>query len=245
MSVVNTVGIEMPDDFPTSAYNSVRDRLRGYSDRNPDATAWVEYGAGWNAVARRFKTMAEADERFTHQIIREQARKAAGKGSLTDNEMQLQEECLYTFFLNGYSTIESFCYAVFALGSLLRPAKFPVSTPDQLQAITPTLSQQKYASEFPGSSLSAVLTSLIPRDADLAYENWGKIRNILAHRVAPRRTIHLHLHEAPGADTTIDRPTEWGEIALDERTTKDRRAWLAVTLTRCVEAAHTFANDHF
>ena len=72
MPVANTVGIAMPDDFPTNAHNSVHDRLREYRNRNPDDPAWLECAAGWNAVARRFKTMATADEEFAQQIIAEQ-----------------------------------------------------------------------------------------------------------------------------------------------------------------------------
>jgi hypothetical protein len=245
MPVVNTVGIAMPDDFPTNAYNSVHDRLREYRNRNPDDPAWLEYAAGWNAVASRFKTMATADEEFAQQIIAEQVRQGSGKGSLSHDEMQLQEEYLYSFVLNGYSTIESFCYATFALGALLRPTKFPMSTDAHLQAINPALSQQKYASEFPGSSVSLILTSLVPRGADLAYQNWGKMRNVLVHRIAPRRSHYAHVHEGPGPDPMIDRPTEWGNIVLDERTTKDRRAWLAATLTRCIDAARSFSDEHF
>jgi hypothetical protein len=239
MALVNTIGINMPDDFPTDAYNGVHDRLREYRNRNPDSATWLEYAAGWNAVASRFKTMADADEQFTQQIITQRARQV----SLSHHEMQLQEEHLYRFFMNGHSTIESFCYAMFALGALLYPTKFPMSTYKQLQVISPALLQQKYASEFPCRRISVVLTALVSCDAD--YKNWRKIRNILAHRVVPRRTIHVHLHEGSRPDTMVNRPTEWGEIELDEETTQGRRLWLASTLIRCVEAAQTFATNHF
>ena len=125
MAIVNTIGINMPDDFSVDAYNDVHDRLREYSNRNP----WLEYTAGWNAVAMRFKTMGDADEQYIRQII------TAGRASLSHDEMQLQEECLYRFFMNGLSTIESYCYAVFAIGALLNSEKFPMSTKKESRAI--------------------------------------------------------------------------------------------------------------
>jgi hypothetical protein len=129
MTIVNTIGINMPDDFPVDAYNGVHDRLREYRSRNPAASAWLEYAAGWNAVAMRFKTMGDADEQYIRQII------TAGRASLSHDEMQLQEECLYRFFMNGLSTIESYCYAVFAIGALLNSEKFPMSTKKESRAI--------------------------------------------------------------------------------------------------------------
>ncbi len=239
MALVNTIGINMPDDFPTDAYNGVQDRVREYRNRNPDLPPWLEYATGWNAVASRFKTMADADKQFTGQIITQRARQV----SLSHDQMQLQEEYLYIFFTNGLSAIESFFYAMFAFGALVYPTKFPMSDYKQLQLINSSLVQKKYASEFPCCPISVVLTSLVSCDA--YYKNWRKIRDILAHRLVPRRTIHVHLHEGSGPDKMVDRPTEWGEIELDERTTGDRRSWLAATLIRCVEAAQTFANDHF
>jgi hypothetical protein len=131
--MVNTIGINMPDDFPTDAYNSVHDRLREYRNRNPDSAAWLEYAAGWNAVASRFKTMAEADKQFTLQLTTQGAR----RDSLLHYEMQMQEEYLYRFFMSGSSVIESFCYAVFAMGALLYPQKFPMLTSKQMRKITP------------------------------------------------------------------------------------------------------------
>ena len=80
--IVNTVGIDMPDDFPSVQYNCVHDNLRQYRDRDPDSAQWLEYAAGWNAVAIRFKSMADADEHFTCQIIEEQRRKSADTGGV-------------------------------------------------------------------------------------------------------------------------------------------------------------------
>jgi hypothetical protein len=88
MAVAQTIGIEMPDDFPTAAYNAVYVRLGRYQPRNP--ALWGEYAGGWNAVAIRFRTAASADEKFTASITRNFA------ASL--DERQLEEEALFSFF---------------------------------------------------------------------------------------------------------------------------------------------------
>ena len=69
MAIAQTIGIEMPSDFPTVPYNAVAGRLGGrYQSQNP--VVWGEYAGGWNAVAIRFRTAAGADERFTASIKR-------------------------------------------------------------------------------------------------------------------------------------------------------------------------------
>jgi hypothetical protein len=239
VAIAQTIGIEMPSDFPTVLYNAVAGRLGGrYQSQNP--VVWGEYAGGWNAVAIRFRTTAGADERFTASIKRTPAP--------PHDERQAQEEDLFAFFVNGYAAIESFCYAAFALGALLQPADFPMSSDGDLQAITPGKTQQKYAAHCAGSPLDAVLSGLVASKADPAYRNWGRIRNVLAHRAAPGRIQHAHIHEGPGAVPTPDQPAEWkmlGGLTLDERTTADRRKWLAGALAQCVRAADAFTQTHF
>jgi hypothetical protein len=62
MAISKTIGIDMPDDFPTSAHDAVGVKLGPYQPGNPEV--WTEYGGGWNAIAFRFKTAAMADDRF-------------------------------------------------------------------------------------------------------------------------------------------------------------------------------------
>jgi hypothetical protein len=236
MTLAQTIGIDMPHDFPTSAYNAVNVKLGPERPRDPDV--WGEYGAGWNAVASRFKMVADADDRFT-RLIRQNP---------SHNDIQAQQEALFTFFVGGYAVIESYAYATYAIGALIRPTDFPMLTDNDLRSISPISTQRKYAAHFVGTSIDLELTSFIEPNVDPAFQEWGLIRNVLAHRIAPSRRIHVSIHEGPRPDTTPVRPTEWkimGGLVLNERTTSDRRAWLAKTLVRLVNAADAFAQTHF
>ena len=46
MAISRTIGIDMPDDFPTTAYDVVNAKLGSYQQRNTNV--WTEYAGGWN-----------------------------------------------------------------------------------------------------------------------------------------------------------------------------------------------------
>ena len=121
-----SIGIDMPIDFPTNSHNAVAVKLGSYRPRAPDV--WAEHASGWNAVASRYKLASRADEKFTASIT---------LSVPTLDEYQVQAEALFIFFTAGYASIESFTYALFALGALLKPIDFPMSKPEDRKAINP------------------------------------------------------------------------------------------------------------
>ena len=68
MAISQTIGIDMPGDFPAAAHDAVSVKLGPYQPRDP--AVWTEYAGGWNAVAYRFKTTTVADGTFTASIRR-------------------------------------------------------------------------------------------------------------------------------------------------------------------------------
>ena len=155
MAIAQAIEIDMPHDFPTAAHNAVSAKLP-YQPDNP--SLWAEYADGWRAVAIRFKTAAGADKLFTASISKSSAP--------PPNERQIQEEALFTFFVTGYAAVESFAYALFALGAMLRPESFPMSTPRDLERITPTVTRQKFAAHFFGTTAEAKFSAVA---TDSAY----------------------------------------------------------------------------
>src|SRR5690349_17383537 len=115
---VNTVGLEMPDDFPADAYNAVHAAV-GAKPRPPGPMA--EWAGAWNAVAWRFMSLADNDAAFTDNVRRT-------GGGRTPSERYLQERELFSFFVTGLSTIESFCYGLYAVASMIDSANFPLAT---------------------------------------------------------------------------------------------------------------------
>ncbi len=223
MAISKIIGIDMPGDFPTTAHDAVGVKLGPYQTGNPDV--WTEYGGGWNAIAFRFKTATVADDRFTASI------RQFPQPPL--DEYQVQEEALFTFFVAGFAVIESFAFALFALGAMLQPANFPMSN---LQVITPTLTKNKFAAHFAGTPIEAALSALL---ADPTYENWRLIRNVLAHRTAPSRHHDLVLVTGRGGGQA--RSTKWqviGGLVLNDQTTSENRTWLATQLAKCIQATN-------
>jgi hypothetical protein len=226
----DAIGIEMPKDFPTEAHNMLVRKLGHYQPSNP--IVWSELAAGWNAVATRFSSTANADQVFTASI-------SSTNAFSSHDELHIQNESLFAFFVNGYAALESFAYAVFSIGALLRPSIFPMDTPAHLRAITPKATQSRFTDHFSNTSLEAKLSALL---IDPKFERWGLIRNVLAHRAAPARHHHMHI-----GGSSPDK-TDWeilDGIALNEQTTASERPWLAKTLTGCVVAAADFATANF
>jgi hypothetical protein len=51
MALLNTVGLEMPDDFPSNAVWRAHERVAKALGNENDA--WREFGGGWNGMAYR------------------------------------------------------------------------------------------------------------------------------------------------------------------------------------------------
>lgn len=227
---LKVVGLVPPVDFPAIAYDAVIQRLGGLGQNYPDA--WGVYVGGWNGLGRRFISCAYYDETFTESL-----QKFAGAPSY--QERQLQEHALFGFFVTGLSTIESFCYALHAIGSMINPSVFPVRTPQSKRNICPKsvlkgfLSEPKLSGDQMTSTLRAVLDSS-------EYDQWKDIRNLLIHREAPPRLIRLSVGGSSGSDDL------WVEdIPVNARTTRSRREWLSATMASLLCATDEFTARHF
>lgn len=234
MTIANTIGIEMPPEFPTNAYNAVNDKIK---ERHAQGAPWKEYAGGWNAVAIRYRAAADADDAFTASI---------GQGTGPSSaERFAQETALFSFFVNGLASIESFGYALHAIGAMLRPAEFPMATPDELRAVKPAVVRDRFAGQFPGAAVTASFAGLVIHGT---FKEWSDIRNVLAHRQAPPRDHYVSVNEGPQEGANDADWTAWrvlGGLALNDRTTTDKRVWLAGQLTDCVLAAKQFVMANF
>jgi hypothetical protein len=230
MTMSNAIGIDMPNDFRTDAHNEVVKKLDFYQPSNPDI--WSELAAGWKAVAIRFKAVANADQRYTVSINSKESFSSA-------DEIVVQQEALFAFFVNGYAALESFGYAAFAMGAMLRPADFPMRTSAQLRAINLNATESRFTTKFRGTVIEATLSALI---ADSNFKRWGLIRNVLAHRCEPPR----HHYVARGGTTPYK--TNWeiiDGVSIDAQTTAAYRRWLATILADCITAAEAFVTAKF
>jgi hypothetical protein len=111
--------IAAPDDFPADEFEAVYRKLGStYGDR-------AEYNlyiiGALNAIAYRFTALAEYDDSFRFLI------NAYGTGPGQPSR-HMQERDLFGFFSNAHSVFDAFCFALFAIGTLLDSANFPLYT---------------------------------------------------------------------------------------------------------------------
>src|SRR2546428_9732197 len=139
MQPLTTVGLSVPQDFPAGPYEGIHAVVskRLLFKDSPGS----EYAGAWNAVAYRYLACAESDEAFTKSIVK--------SASPPPPERYDQERELFSFFLNGLSSIESMCYAFFALASTLRPQEFPFASAQDWRMVTPEATAGAFRQAFP------------------------------------------------------------------------------------------------
>jgi hypothetical protein len=98
MAVLSINSLDMPPDFPAEKFEAVYKKLRDAYSGRPQHEELV-VGA-LNAVAYRFKSLAECDESFTDLI----------KAHASDQRRYEQERDLFGFFSNFYSVFDAFCF---------------------------------------------------------------------------------------------------------------------------------------
>lgn len=223
---LSTTELVMPADFAVVPYEAVSKRIES---RNTNDPAWVEYAGAWNAVRYRFHACVTHEEAFTRSI------KQAGDAP-PQPERYVQERELFNFFVNGLATIESLCYGLYTLGAIVDGASFPMQKP---YAITPQSTRKKFAARFPGEAVAGALARLVD---DPQFIAWNNIRNVLAHRSAPGRTIFASVGSVPTDPT----PAEWKgmNMVLDPQALAARREWLAATIRDLLIDADAFTSRH-
>lgn len=225
---LSAVDLVMPEDFAAEPYEAIHSRVAIRKENHPDT--WAEYSSAWNAVAYRFHACADHDEAYTESIRR------AGD-SPSQPERYIQEKELFDFFVNGLSAIESLCYGLFAIASMLNEGNFSMTTTKDKKSIKPETTTKQFAEAFPEEDVTHALAQMKCSDE---FSQWRRIRNILAHRSAPGRVVYL-------STKSSSRPSQWKtiDIQLDEETTASRRKWLAATISRLLKAADRFTKSRF
>ena len=208
----------MPSDFPAEPYESIQQRISvDLGESHPEPRKL--FASGWNAVRYRYLACTDHDRDFTHSIQQEQ----------THLERYHQERDLFGFFVTGLSTIESLCFALHAIGSIINPTKFRIRTDQDLTKIDPAKTARRFAASFQADSLTTALEHWTNSEE---FAEWRRLRNILAHRATPGREIYL--------GGPRNGSIEWSGIRIDQDTTASRRRWFSGTVRGLLEAADAF-----
>jgi hypothetical protein len=212
----SVLGFAMPEDFDIVRYEAVHSHVTAQKEAFPES--YRQFADAWRAIAYRFKSTAEHDLTFRESIQR------AGDAP-PQPERYIQERELFCFFVAGLAVLESLCYGLFAVASMLDADNFPVVTDEDLRSVTPIKATQKFARYFPGDGITNAMQGMIN---DTAYSEWKRVRNVLAHRTAPGRIIYFSVGSTPKPTM----PAHWKiGMQIDEGTTSSRRKWLPSVLT--------------
>jgi len=219
----------MPPDFPTTSFERTYSCARRRS--SSCASAFEHFNAAWNAISFRYLALCDDGEAFTASVI-------APDGGASLEQRYSQERHLFGLFSNGFSAFESFFYGMFAVGALLHPLEFPLATPKQQQAISPTSTEHAYARVFAGDPILPAFAAVL---TDTAYKEWREIRNILTHRTAPGRTIFVNV----GSDENLLARWKIYDIPLGAQTAPLRRGHAARLLSALLNASAVFTESRF
>jgi hypothetical protein len=226
VALLTTVGFEPAADFPGIPYERTHERLAPLAN-SPQAETWRQFGLAWNAVAFRHQACSEYDVAFRDLFDR----LGSNAGGL---ERYRQQRDLYGCVVNACSVVESFYYAAHAVGALVDVSAFPIGTPQAQRDIDPGKTAKRYRLKYADDEFTAVLDSVI---ADPPWAELNLLRNVLVHRAAPGKAVHLTAgHVAPAIPDQL-RLSDFhlANRDFDERLTRDCRSWVTRALrTLCL-----------
>ena len=217
--------LTIPGDFPAEAYRALHEIVHA-AERAPDVLE--QFDAAWAGVAIRFAGMARAGDQFCASL------RDAGRHPGAD-ELFRQEEALFGLVTNGVAAIESFGYAMFAAGAMVKPAAFPMATPVDRRNATLGSTMRLYSREFPEAAITrAFFWWCNSRE----FGWWKEVRGLLSQRVAPHRAVD------GGPAHSLTRGEWWLRAErVDLGFAAARRAWVAAALDGLLREANVFGES--
>jgi hypothetical protein len=204
----------------------------------------TQFEQAWQAVRHRYRLCAECNDEFKTLIGN--ASEIWRQSSMADEEQNYRvERCIYTFFVGALSVFESLGFCLYFVGNALMPARFPhVDNPRQISLAT---TRKAFGAAFPHAAVTRQFADL---SRDTAFTDVEGVRNILAHRLSGRRTIHTWGTMHSDGTETSAREETWHLPGLNKKLIFDddliRRQFDDVThlLTGLVTASLAFVQTH-
>ena len=236
MPALSTVGFEPPADFPQDPYDAIHHRLEHLAN-SPQGTTWRQFAGAWNAVAYRFQACAEYDESFRSDFVR------LGVTAVGLDRYRQQRDT-YGCIVNACSVIEAYYYAAYAMGSLLRPTGFPILSRSSQRGIKPGSATACFENHFAGDPFAATLRALID---DRSWAELNDMRHVLVHRAAWAKDVRRSFGgpAAPAVDRIRLSDYHLVDLDLAPELTSGPRSWVAMNLSRAIEAAGVFTASKF
>jgi hypothetical protein len=166
------------------------------------------YEQAHTALRLRYEACVLAEQSFRKSYL--------AKDSLFHQQEQLdvQNHALYSFFNNSYSFFDSFSYMMFMLGLVLE-REAPAFDKEERE-ITVFSTKQAFEKHFPDDGITAVLTKTVD---DPEYKFIREFRNVVSHRLTSDRISRIndqqHTEYVRVAGKNEDRPLDINETTLD------------------------------
>ncbi|QDN75754.1 hypothetical protein FNV65_06255 [Streptomyces sp. S1A1-8] len=215
--VIMRMGIEAADGFPCDAFD------RAYYEavvRAPGIySADLHAGVVITEVKTQITTALQA-VLYRHRRARETALeltdlvKLPREDRLSDWNFTTQTR-LFEFFVSLHSAFESSFYGLYFAGSRLDRQRFTFADdPEKYQRVTGKSMTEAFQVAWPNDVLTKAMSDL---RSDPFYDRLGKVRNRLAHRIAPgfehRITLHAEVGVTGGGSLTGRQEGETYELA--------------------------------
>lgn len=167
----------LPQAYPTEQAERV---YRYLLDQMPtDSIPRALMGHGFKGVAYRFRATTEYQSEF------ETLFGAPGGAAPPLKDYYRQERALFGFFVSGFSCIESFAFALHAIGAYYMPNTFSIE--DQ-RKVAPSIVAETLKKCWPSALVTMIMNKLVQ---DEIFKTWKNIRNVLSHRAIPPRDITI------------------------------------------------------
>ena len=217
----------IPKKFPSCVYSKISSIMHAQKEKYPQS--FSEFLHAWLAVKYRFCTCFESNKNFTESF------KKFGDGP-PPSERYIQEKELFHFFINGYSTLDCFGYALYLVASTIKPTLFPIE-PSKLHRICFTTTCKEFnlkENNFQHEKIKDKLNLI--KDSN-EFKDWNIIRNALIHRISPGRKLQLQ-----GGKTTWNIDNKIFDI--NECFTSTRFSWLENSLINLMDATQDFTYNY-
>lgn len=225
----DTVGIELPADFPGRVYNRVHNRVTEWWGHKPQDHRHPHWAGGWNAVAYRFVGADDAEATYRTSVARH--------GSAPVPEERLaQEKAIFAFYISACSCLESFVFAVYALAGLVEPTRFLLDTEERAGGVGVHSLVDGLRAAFPGDALVSAVTSEILDPYRAKEPMWGW-RHVLTHRAVPSRDFY---RGGPNQDAWSGAPHGLPNTPVTPVALADERKLLSERLARLLTSTDEF-----
>ena len=178
----------------------------------------LHFQGAWLAVCYRYRACAEQNVAFNSVFDKAMSSDLWREWSAGEEHNYQLEQCLYGFFMNALSVLESFGFCLYFVGAMIDAGNFPkINSP---KGITLKTTLAAFEAAFQNSSVTLNLAAMAK---DPGFTRIDTIRNLLAHRIAGKRNTRCFGASHSDGTYTERREELWYIPGLNEEVFFDKQ----------------------